>query len=107
MRRTIEFILMHHTGKTLFESPYPNCSIDCSDGNATIPCSLLEISEVHALIKLHAPTVIPDQFVLLLTNDGHVARKCEIVDRSASNIKVRLLAHVFGNAPANDAVLIG
>jgi len=97
---------MPHTHKTSFKEPYLNCSIDCGNGRATIPCSLLEISESQAVIELSTPTEVPDQFVLLLTKNGHVARKCKIVQRSNLKIIARILALISAANPVNDAVLV-
>lgn len=92
--------------KTFFDSAHQHCSIDLDDGNATVPCFLVDISEFHATIECSVAAHIPDQFILLLTQDGHVARKCEIVDRSNKKLKVRLLGTINRTLPANDALLI-
>jgi len=97
---------MAQTNTTSFTSQYLNGSIDRGYGDATIPCRVLEISDFR--VKLECPQTIdiPGTFVLLLTKDGHVARKCQLVNRSGSEIEARIIRRILRAAPANDALLI-
>jgi hypothetical protein len=53
----------------------------CCDGAATIRCMLKDVSSATAKVVLEAPTVLPDEFDLFLTQDRKVGRKCMVAWR--------------------------
>jgi hypothetical protein len=71
------------------------CWLDIGDGQAPIACRLNSISEHRAKLELVLSSQISDEFVLYLTKDGKVARKCRIVERTESEIEVEFLARAI------------
>ncbi len=62
------------------------------DGAAIAPCLIADISATGARLRLEASVVPPEQFVLLLSYDGRLWRKCKLVWRDEHNCGVRFVA---------------
>lgn len=52
-------------------------------------CILSDVSETGARIGVQDPNLIPDRFVLLLSNNGSARRTCDVVWRERHQIGVR------------------
>ena len=61
-------------------------------GAAVTECALGDMSDKGARLVFFAPTEVPAEFVLRLTEDGRVARKCKVVWRSDKEIGVEFMA---------------
>ncbi|MBI2714230.1 MAG: PilZ domain-containing protein [Rhizobiales bacterium] len=68
--------------------------IDLGDGSPVVECVLRDISNTGGKLLFTAPKELPDQFVLRLSMDGRVARKCRGVWKSGNEIGVTFLAHL-------------
>jgi hypothetical protein len=58
------------------------------DGNELHGCVLSDISESGARIDIDETKEIPDQFTLLLSNNGSAQRKCRVIWRKPRQIGV-------------------
>jgi hypothetical protein len=65
--------------------------------NATVPCSVRELSETGARVEVD-PALVPDTFVLLIELDGLEA-DCEVVWRRVAVIGVRFCGKPRHRAP--------
>src|SRR5437588_12288505 len=65
-----------------------------SGGSTTFPCVMLDMSSTGARIQLNMPTEIPNEFTLLLSQNGEVRRRCRIVWQSGDVVGVRFIACV-------------
>jgi hypothetical protein len=52
------------------------------------PCTIRNISDTGARLACTAPARVPDRFVLQLSVDGKVIRKCQVVWRSGLELGV-------------------
>jgi hypothetical protein len=52
-----------------------------ADGSVLEDCRIIDISSTGARLEVKDPNVVPDQFILLLSYDGHLRRRCSVVWR--------------------------
>ena len=64
------------------------CWISVANGAPPVECHIREISELGAKLIHKSPAEIPDDFVLNLTEDGKVRRKCKVISRAETEIDV-------------------
>jgi hypothetical protein len=69
------------------------CVISTVDGALVGQCTVSDISMTGAQITLDDASIAPDQFVLRLTRNGAIWRKCRTVWRAPSNIGVAFLSN--------------
>jgi hypothetical protein len=62
-----------------------------SDGSVASPCLMLDVSATGARLRLDRTSELPNEFILLLTKDGRVRRRCQIVWRSADIVGIRFV----------------
>jgi hypothetical protein len=77
--------------------------IDAGDGSPLTECVLGNMSETGAKLVLKAPAEFPKEFVLLLTKDGRVARKCRVAwtaDKEVGLVFVARLVPAESRTPA-------
>ena len=72
--------------------------IDLGDGSALNECALGNMSETGAKLILAAPKEFPKQFILRLSKDGRVARKCRIAWTAGNEIGVLFTARLVSGA---------
>jgi hypothetical protein len=73
--------------------------IDLGDGTPAIECALGNMSESGAkLIFSEQPGKLPHQFVLLLAQDGRVARQCRLAWNYGDEVGVEFIARRIGSA---------
>jgi hypothetical protein len=70
--------------------------IDLEDGSQVTECRLVNMSETGAKLALVAPRELPTDFVLRLSKDGRVARKCRLAWSSGNDIGVAFTARLVG-----------
>ncbi len=58
------------------------------DAGSKHACALADISESGARIDIETSEVIPDRFVLLLSDNGAAKRKCGVIWREPTQIGV-------------------
>jgi len=61
------------------------------DGSALGKCLILDLSGTGARLETNAPKALPAEFILLLSHDGRLHRKCSVAWRSETAIGVRFL----------------
>jgi hypothetical protein len=66
--------------------------IDFEDGSPLRACLLADVSETGARLKLDAPSIMPNQFMLLLAGGGNARRRCRVVWRSGRQLGVRFMS---------------
>ena len=66
--------------------------IDAGDGMFLRECTVLDLSDQGARLMIAPLNEVPDEFVLLLSNDGHVRRCCRVVRRSDQEIGVTFVS---------------
>ena len=59
------------------------------DGQQIGPCEVKDVSEGGAMLVRSNPDELPRQFVLSLSRDGRVRRRCQIVWQTTNHIGVR------------------
>jgi hypothetical protein len=52
---------------------------------------MIDVSGTGARLKTATPKVLPDEFILLLSHDGRLYRRCTVAWRSAAGVGVRFL----------------
>jgi hypothetical protein len=62
-----------------------------ADGSALGRCLILDLSGTGARLETNASKALPDEFILLLSHDGRLHRKCAVAWRSETAIGVRFL----------------
>ena len=73
-------------------------------GATVTECALGDMSDKGARLVFFAPTEVPAEFVLRLTEDGRVARKCKVVWSSDKEVGVEFIARrVNGTLPGSRA----
>jgi hypothetical protein len=76
------------------------------DGSRKEPCSVVNVSAGGAKVALDQPMTLPESFVLALTLNGKVARRCRMVWQSSSGLGVEfqgvvsMVAHASGEPVA-------
>ena len=68
--------------------------IDLEDGPHPLSCVLGNLSDTGAKIIVPSGKELPDEFVLRLTPDGRVARKCRIAWKSGAEVGVAFIARL-------------
>ncbi len=63
--------------------------VNAGSGTPTCDCLLVDISDTGARLELRTPAEMPETFNLLLSANGAVQRRCQIVWRSNSQIGVQ------------------
>ncbi len=53
--------------------------VDPADGSQVIECLIKNISDSGGMLLFGSPKKVPDRFVLRLSEDGRVARKCRVI----------------------------
>jgi hypothetical protein len=77
------------------------------DGKRREPCSVVNVSAGGAKVILDQPMTLPENFVLALTQNGKVARRCRMVWQSSSDLGVEfqgivsMVAHAPGEPVAS------
>ena len=71
--------------------------IVAADGSALGPCVMIDISGTGARLKTDASEVLPDEFILLLSHDGRLHRRCAVAWRTETAVGVRFLTGRQGN----------
>lgn len=59
------------------------------DGTALCRCKMVNISTSGAKLVVEASEKVPDHFVLVLSHNATVRRKCDVMWRSGSSVGVR------------------
>jgi hypothetical protein len=62
------------------------------DGSILGSCTMLDVSASGAKLQPRAPVEVPDDFILVLSKNGHVLRQCRLVWRSEAAIGVQFVA---------------
>ncbi len=63
-----------------------------ADGSVLEGCRIIDISSTGARLEVkHLDAVVPDQFTLLLSYDGHLRRQCLVVWRSETTIGIEFV----------------
>src|SRR5579863_5712973 len=62
-----------------------------ADGSASESRRLIDISGTGARLQIENLDAVPDQFILLLSYDGHLRRQCSVVWRSKKAIGVEFI----------------
>jgi hypothetical protein len=69
-------------------------------GAATIPCVMMDLSGSGARLRVDAETELPAQFILVMSRDGRLNRRCRTVWRDNDMIGVQFLGRQsLGPAP--------
>jgi hypothetical protein len=63
-----------------------------TDGQPLVECRLKDISAGGARLALSVPGEVPTEFLLSLSRDGSVRRRCQIAWRAENQIGVRFVA---------------
>ena len=66
--------------------------IDFGDGSPARACLLADVSETGARLTLEAPSIMPNQFMLLLAGGGNARRRCRVVWSSGRQLGVRFMS---------------
>jgi hypothetical protein len=65
--------------------------IDSGDNTPSRRCLVADVSESGARIELDTPAELPKQFWLLLSRDGKVHRRCEVIWQTGEHVGARYL----------------
>ena len=68
--------------------------IDLGDGAPVTQCRLSNMSDNGAKLILPSPRELPANFILHLSKDGRVARKCRMVWNSGKDVGVAFTARL-------------
>ena len=69
-----------------------------TDGSPLVACELCDVSATGAKIAIAKEVALPKSFVLSLSHDGHVRRKCTVAWQFSVVVGVR-----FGSAETHAA----
>ena len=75
-----------HTGQRNFLNH--KCWIVQAEGQPGIAAHISNVSKTGARLVFQSPETIPDEFTLILTQDGQVCRRCCVVQRQGSDIEI-------------------
>ena len=64
------------------------------DGEAICDCALVDISQGGARIAVLTSEIVPDEFLLSLSRNSNVSRRCKVVWRKDEDIGVNFLKTV-------------
>lgn len=62
-----------------------------ADGSVLEGCRIVDISSTGARLEVKNLEPVPDQFVLLLSYDGHLRRQCTVVWRAETTIGIEFI----------------
>jgi hypothetical protein len=62
-----------------------------ADGSALGICLLFDVSATGARLKVETSVTLPDQFILLLSHNGQLRRRCKMAWRSGSAVGVQFI----------------
>jgi hypothetical protein len=68
-----------------------------ADGSLFGMCTMLDVSATGAKIEPQVATEVPNEFILLLSNDGKVRRRCKISWRTETEIGVQFVVRSSNN----------
>lgn len=63
-------------------------TIDAGEGTPLRNCTMIDVSEAGAKLRIDAPAVIPDEFVIWLSREGFPRRRCKVVWRTNNELGV-------------------
>jgi hypothetical protein len=66
-------------------------SVVFNDRHSTLPCSVRDVSDTGARLRVTGSVSVPDTFELIIELDGLEAR-CEVIRRDGNDIAVRFLS---------------
>jgi hypothetical protein len=69
--------------------------VDQADGSPLMVCSIGNMSDTGAKLVFSEPPQLPDQFILQLSSDGRVARKCRLAWVNGNTIGVQFIAKLI------------
>lgn len=75
--------------------------IDTSDGSGQIDCTVKDVSQTGARVKIDDTSRLPDDFILRFTKDATPRRHCRVVWRSQSDAGVMFLKDPARNDDLN------
>jgi hypothetical protein len=61
------------------------------DGSVVCECRMLNVSASGAKLALREPTDTPEEFVLMLSRNGAVQRRCKVVRRADKELGVKFV----------------
>jgi hypothetical protein len=61
-------------------------------GSASIPCVMMDLSVSGARLKVDPGTELPSQFILVLSRDGRLNRRCQTMWRDQDMLGVQFLS---------------
>jgi hypothetical protein len=70
---------------------YP-AQIDTGAGSLLCECTLYDVSEEGAQIRIGQSQDLPNEFTLVLSHDGAARRRCTVMWRSGERLGVRFMA---------------
>jgi hypothetical protein len=73
--------------------------IAASEGAEARECRIWDVSQHGARLGFERIHELPDYFVLLLSSDGRVARRCMVVWRSSDEVGVEFMSAQAAEAP--------
>lgn len=74
--------------------------IDRADGSPLVECVLANMSKTGAKLTFSVLPELPQEFVLRLSRDGRVARKCRVAWASERAVGVEFTARLVGATQA-------
>jgi hypothetical protein len=72
---------------------YP-VSIEIGGDAPPVPCTLCDASQHGAQLAVANPSSVPNEFILSLSADGAVRRRCRVIWRAESSVGVEFLKDV-------------
>ena len=84
--------MLERPKKIVFKPVNQSCWIEAKPGQPLLHCRIREISDRDAKEEASAPSEIRDEFVMLLTADGRVTRRCHVVQRSDKELDVKFIS---------------
>lgn len=64
------------------------------DSSPAKSCTVADVSETGARIELESPDQLPKEFWLLLSRDGKVRRRCQVVWQAGEQVGARYMVPV-------------
>jgi len=93
--------LYNEQRRSLREQVHFPAWIALGKGTVTLPCTVIDVSEDGARIELASPAGLPNDFYLLLAEDGSRRRRCRIAWRSEVQIGVNYIGPLELRSPSN------
>jgi hypothetical protein len=66
--------------------------VDANDGARLLDCTLWDISEAGVRFTIETPSSVPYEFILVLSKDGKVRRRCRVIWRSDEQVGACFIA---------------